>query len=244
MIASPDDRFAFVSLEDAREIAVFDLDVAARSGFRRSGFVGVIPTGVAPVGMAIAPDGRWLYATSELSASARGRPEADSPGTLSIVNLRRAETEPARATIATVTAGCQPVRVAVAPDGSVVWVTARASDQLLGFAASRLTGARPADALIAEVPVGEAPVGLAVADGGRLVVVADSDRFDVPRQHAALTVVSTARALNREPAVLGSISSGAFPREMTLARGGRTLLVTDFASAQLEAVDLAHLGAR
>ena len=65
VVTSRDGRFAFVSLEYAGRIAVYDLRAAARSGFHRSGLVGMIPVGRVNVGVAVSPDGRWLYATSE-----------------------------------------------------------------------------------------------------------------------------------------------------------------------------------
>ena len=65
-------------------------------------------------------------------------------------------------------AGCQPVRVTTAADGTQVWVTARASDDLLCFAAARLVS-DPKRALVAAVRVGEAPVGLAAVRESSLV---------------------------------------------------------------------------
>ena len=71
--------------------------------------------------------------------------------------------------VATITAGCSPVRVVTSADGSTVWVTARESDRLLAFSAAKLLS-DPAHSLIASVEVGEAPVGLALVDGGQRVV--------------------------------------------------------------------------
>ena len=65
---SRDGRFAFVSLEDSEKIAVFNLQQALASHFRSSGFVGDVPAGVAPVGLAVSPNGDWLYSTSELQS--------------------------------------------------------------------------------------------------------------------------------------------------------------------------------
>jgi DNA-binding beta-propeller fold protein YncE len=239
---SPDDRFAFVSLEDSAEIAVFNLQRALASGFRTSGFVGDIPAGIAPVGLAVSPDGRWLYATSELAslrAIRRGRVNAGS-GTLSVISLGKAETDPAHSVVATVTAGCSPVRVITSADGSVVWVTARESDMLLAFSAARLL-TDPAQSLIARVEVGEAPVGLALVDGGQRIVVADSNRFGQRGATSSLAVVNVAPALAGKPALAGYLPAGGFPRQMALEPGGRTLLVTDFTSQQLETVNVASL---
>ena len=234
---SPDDRYAFVSIEYASEIAVFDLGAALADGLRSSHYVGAIPLGEAVVGMAVSPDGRWLYATSELGA----HPAAEhGDGTLSVIDLARAETRPADSVVSTVTARCSPVRVAVSSDGKVVWVSARESDELLAFSAASLRS-DPAHALLAAVRVGEAPVGLALVDGDRRVVVADSNRFDAAGASSGLTVVDAAAALAGRPAVLGVIAAGGFPRDMALEPGGRTLLVSNFASGQEEAIDVASL---
>ena len=233
--SSLDDRFAFVSVEYGSEVAVYDLHAALADDFRRSTLIGTIPLGRAVVGEALSPDGRWLYVTSEISRHGPG-----PQGTLSVIDVKKAERDPAASVIATARAHCGPVRVAVTPDGSTVWVTARESDQLLAFSAARLRS-DPAHALLAAIRVGEAPVGLAVVDGGRRVVVADSDRFNRPGQRAALTIVDAQAALAGTPALLGTIPAGVFPREMSLEGNGRTLLVGNFASGQLEAVDVAAL---
>jgi DNA-binding beta-propeller fold protein YncE len=235
---SPDDRFAFVSLEDSASIAVYNLQRALTKGFGAADLVGVIPVGTAPVGLAVSPDGQWLYATSELARAAPA--SAQSQGTLTVINLRRAETDPAASLVATVAAGCSPVRVITSASGSVVWVTARGSDRVLGFSAARLR-TDSAHSMIASVEVGEAPVGLALVDGGRRIVVADSNRFSASGASSSLAVVDVAAALAGRPALLGYLPAGGFPREMALEPDGRTLLVGNFSSGQLEAVDVADL---
>jgi DNA-binding beta-propeller fold protein YncE len=227
---SPDGDFAFVAEEDSTVAAVFNLRFALADHFGPGSYVGAIPLGLAPVGLAVSPDGRWLYATSEEI------PGSGETGTLSVISLPRAETSPAASVVATVHAGCNPVRVITSADGSQVWVTARASDDLLCFSAGLLR-TDPARALTAVVRVGEAPVGLVLVRGGTRIVVADSNRFGTAGATADLAVVAVAA----RPALLGYIPAGQFPREMTLEPGGRTLLVTNFASGQLEAVDVTTL---
>jgi DNA-binding beta-propeller fold protein YncE len=201
----------------------------------------MLPVSGSPFGVAATADGRWLYATSEVASRGTGAPGAQggasSAGTLTVIDLRRAETDPAASVAATVDAGCQPVRVTTAADGTQVWVTARASDDLLCFAAARLVS-DPKRALVAAVRVGEAPVGLAAVRDGSLVVVADSNRFGASGATSDLDVVNVAAALAGRPAVVGHIRAGLFPRDMTLAPDG-TLLVSNFDSGEVEAVDVA-----
>jgi DNA-binding beta-propeller fold protein YncE len=244
---TPDGRFAFVSLEDSATIAVFNLEQALTRGFGKADFVGTIPVGLAPVGLAVSPDGQWLYTTSEIALGARPSPGTRASGiplggegTLTVISVRRAETDPADSVVSTVEAGCSPVRVITSADGSVVWVTARESDRLLGFSAARLR-ADPVQSLIASVEVGEAPVGLALVDDGTRIVIADSNRFDAPGAAASLAVVNVAAALAGRTALAGYLPAGGFPREMALEPGGRTLLVGNYGSQQLEAVDVAGL---
>jgi hypothetical protein len=150
--------------------------------------------------------------------------------------------------VATVAAGCEPVRVVTSDNGALVWVTARASNDLLCFAAARLES-DPGRALVAITRVGESPVGLAAVAGGSLIVVADSNRFLAAGRHADLSVVSVADSLSQSVAaghghagaVLGRVPSGLFPRDMTVAAGGDMLLVCNYVSGQLEAVDVASL---
>jgi DNA-binding beta-propeller fold protein YncE len=260
---SRDGRYAFVTLEYDQRAAVFNLADAVSRGFSSADYAGSIPLGQAAVGLAVSPDGRWLYATSEAAApaqhpvgitapAARGEPALSAsqaaragvvpdepPGTLTVIDVQRAETNPAHSVVATVEAGCQPVRVVTAADGTQVWVTARASDDALCFAAARLV-TDPSHALVAAVRVGEAPVGLAAVRDGTLIVVADSNRFSAPGAHADLTVISVADALHGRPAIVGDIPAGMFPRDMTAAPDG-TVLVSNFSSGQVETVDTATI---
>jgi DNA-binding beta-propeller fold protein YncE len=247
---SADGHYVFTSLEDTGAVQVSDLARALSAGFGARGVtVGRVPAAFAPVGEAVSPGGRWLYATSEAvpSPGASHRPvtgprcpgDPDSlPGVVRAIGIAAAERDPATAVRATAAAGASPVRVVLSPGAAVAWVTARGSDALLGFATSRLTSARPA--LVADVPVGSAPVGVVLADGGRLAVVADSNRF-AGRGPQWLSVVSIQDALRGRPALVGQIRAGNFPRQFALSPDGQTLYVTNFGSSQLETIRVADL---
>ncbi|HZC62891.1 MAG TPA: hypothetical protein VE464_14750 [Streptosporangiaceae bacterium] len=246
---SADGHYVFTSLEGTGAIQVSDLARARSAGFRVSGVtVGRVPAAFAPVGEAVSPNGRWLYATSEATPSGSSRRpvtgqrcpgDPDSiPGVVRVIGIAAAERDPVTAVRATAAAGASPVRVVLSAGAAVAWVTARGSDALLGFATSRLTSARPA--LVADVPVGSAPVGVVLVDGGRLAVVADSNRF-AGRGAQWLSVVSIRDALRGQPALVGQIRAGSFPRQFALSPDGRTLYVTNFASRQLETIQVADL---
>jgi len=232
--ASPDSRYVFASDEDTSEVSVYDLQTALAQRFATSGYIGAVRLGKAVVGTALSPNGRWLYATSERAA---GAPAANFQGTLTVISVGAAEHNPAHAVVATADAGCSPVRVLVSADGRIVWVTARASNELLAFSAAKLRS-DPALALLATVRVGEAPVGLAFAAGGRDIVVADSNRVLGPLSRSDLTLVNTAQALLGRRSVIGTIAAGAFPREMSLEANGKVLLISNYDSDQLEAVQI------
>ena len=182
--------------------------------------------------MAVSPDGRWLYATSEGLAG--------TEGDLQVISLARATVDPSGAVVSTVRAGCNPVRVITSASGSVVWVTARASDAVLAFSASALR-VSPARALLASVPVGEAPVGLALVRNGQRLVVADSDRFRTAGGSASLAVLSVPGVLAARRALLGYLPAGGFPRDMAAAADGRTLLIANYGTGELETVKVTNL---
>lgn len=226
---SPGGSFAFVTLEGSDELAVFNLKRALGAGFRRSDLVGYVPLGVAPVGMAVSPSGRYLYVTSE------ARRASQREGTLTTIDLRRAEQRPAHAIMSIVSAGCSPVRVAATR--SSVFVTARGSDALVEFDATRLVR-DPGSALEDVVRVGEAPVGLALVHHNRTIVVSDSDRFATPGSGANLAVVVSAAGRME---LDGYLPAGSFPRDMAATADGRTVLVSNFGSGQVEAVAVGGL---
>jgi len=227
--------FAFVTLQRTGTMAVFDLRAALGSGLREPGYLGSVRLGVNPIGMTVSRDGRWLYVTSQR------RDARAEQGSLTVVDVRRAEADPAASVRAVVAAGCDPGRVITTSLGALVWVTARASNALLAFSAARLR-THPGSALIASVRVGQAPVGLTALNGGRRILVANSGAHPLRDTPASLGVVDAEAALQGRPALLGLIPAGSRPVEFALEPGGRMALVTNSASHQLEAVNLASLG--
>jgi DNA-binding beta-propeller fold protein YncE len=225
VLISADRDFAFVTLQNSAKMAVYNLRAALTQGISASDFIGYVPLGTQPVGMS--SDGTWLYV-------------ANLGGTLSIVNLRKAEQDPAHSVFATAPAGCGTARTLLSADDSVLWVTARQSDELLAFSTLRLRTS-PRHALVARVMVGEAPLGEALVDGGAKIVIADSNLNGLTGAMANLAVVDVARALAGKPALLGYVATGLLPRAVAAEPGGMTLLVSDQKSGELQALRIADL---
>ncbi len=228
---SPDDRFAFVTLQYSSELAVFNLQASLAHGLGQSGFVGMVPfgEGAQPVGIAQSPDHQWLYVAIQNPA-----------GKLDVLSMSRAEKDPKNAVQTTAAAGCGPARVLVSQDGKDVWVTDRDSNALVAFSADKLLS-KPSQSLIAKVSLGQTPIGLTFVKGGKEIMIADSNINGV-KGADNLALVSTQQALQGgHGALLGFIPSGKVPREFGMEPGGKTLLVSNNGSGQLQAVDVGNL---
>ncbi len=225
VLITPDDRFAFVTLQNSAKMAVFNLQQAVTQGFGASDFIGYVPLGDQPVGMTT--DGTWLYVVS-------------FQGSIDVLSLSKAETDPGHSIVSSAPAGCQPARAIMSADNQVVWVTARGSDALLGFSATKLR-TDPRHALIARVMVGEVPLGEVLVDHGTKIVIADSNLNKLAGVPSNVAVVSTADALNGKPALLGYLPTGSVPRQFAVIPGGSTVLVTVQGAHQLVAFNAGDL---
>ncbi|MBV8856918.1 MAG: beta-propeller fold lactonase family protein [Acidobacteria bacterium] len=250
-----DDKLLFVSDENAEAVSVINLQKARAEGFKESAIVGKIPTGDAPIALTFSPDGRWLYTTSQIAPESlkwpiECKPEGADPakaqprypqGAILVVDVAKAATDPANSVVASVQAGCSPVRLAISPDGSRAYVTARNSNALLAFDTARFQ-TDAAGARVGTVPVGSSPVGVAVVNEGRQVVVSNSNRFardQTVRQ--TLNVIDAARVGEGAAAVEGSLPAGLFPREFGHAPDGQTLFISNYISSELEVIDLKRM---
>jgi DNA-binding beta-propeller fold protein YncE len=228
-VFSRDDRYVFVSDEYGPTVSVFNLATALSEGFDAPGVsVGKVPMDAATVGLALSPDGRRLYVTSEVATSSSPR-----HGTLAVLDVDAAEQHPVTSVMTRVAAGCQPVRVAVSADGNLAWVTARGSNALLAFDTAQLL-ARPQDALRAVVAVGRQPVGLLLTSNDRYALVANSSRYTQPNNPQTVSVVDTTAALSGRPALIGTIPAGAFPRQLDYDPATRQVVLANYGSNTVE----------
>jgi DNA-binding beta-propeller fold protein YncE len=245
---SNDGRYAFVSNEDNATVGVIDFRKALETSGSASSLIGNIPVDQLPVGLAFSPDGRYLYISNEeanptdpgYSASACNIPTGigtgttpGPEGTLTVVDLQKAERDPAGSVLADDYAGCSPVRVILSDHGQVAWVTDRAADNVVAYNTRRLLG-DPSKALISTTPVGVAPVGIQLFDHDRLIAVADSNRFTTG-QAGTVSILDYRKALSGagSSATVGTFVAGDFPRQWGLSNDQRFVYLTEFSSNTL-----------
>jgi DNA-binding beta-propeller fold protein YncE len=234
---SRDGHLLFVANERSASITVHDF-AGLIAG--QPDHAGHIETGGAPVGLAVSPDGKYLYSTSEVErgggqecAAEGGNGPRHAPGRLMVIDIAAAERDPSTAVVRDVAAGCNAVRVVLSADGARAFVTARGENALLAFDTAKLL-AKAGDALTMKVKTGSSPVGVLAAGGH--VFVTNSDRFG-GGAHQTVQVFDEKTLTPAGPA----IAAGGFPRELSLMPDGKTLLITNFATQTVEAVDLASL---
>lgn len=126
--------------------------------------------------------------------------------------------------------------MAISPDGRDIYVTARGANQVLAFDTAKLIS-DPSNARIGAIGVGPAPVPISCIQGGKILIVGNSNRFAADsNKPQTLSVIDASRLV-----VIGTIPSGAFPREMCVSADGKTLYVSNFLSAELEIIDAENL---
>jgi len=250
---SQDERYAFATDENAGTVSVLDVQLARSAGYTSHVLIGQIPVDLGPVGITLSPDGNFLYITSEIARPAIGWTNfpliaasslglINATGTLTVVDVARAEHDPMHAVVSRVAAGCNPVRVALSPDGTMAWVTARASNAVLTFSTSRLLN-DSGHALLASTPTGPLPVGIILIDHGAVAVIANSNRRVGGQSPQTISLIDTAAVRAGHAATLGKVRVGAFPREFAVTPDGHTIFLTNANSDMLTVIDVTQLPA-
>jgi DNA-binding beta-propeller fold protein YncE len=236
---SPDGKFLFVTLQSSTGVAVFNYQQAKASGFADNGYIGNVPTGKEPVGIELSPDGKLMYVTSMHKTDPKIE-QVGGIGFVSVIDTQKAETDPAHAVKEKVTAGCNPVRVIISPDGKTAWVTVRESDALLGFDTAKMLS-DPKHALVARVDICSNPIGETFAADHTRVVAACSDLDQNIEGKQGLAIVNTKAALEGQnrTAYTGMVLTGGLPRQFTVR--GDALMVTNYGAGQLLAIDVNDL---
>jgi DNA-binding beta-propeller fold protein YncE len=250
-----DDKFLFVSDEDAASVTVINLENARATGFTEKSIVGKIPTGRAPIALTFSPDQKLLYTTAEVAPKnwnwpAKCKPEGQDPatakiewpeGAIVVVDVEKSKTDPANSVRARVPAGCSPVRMSITPDGASVWITVRNNNSVASYDTAKFL-TDPDHARTAFIPVGPAPVGLTITHDGKYVLATNSNRFAADSNTPqTFNVIDPKQAPNGASAVIGTIESGAFPREFGSSPDGKTIFLANYLSKTLEVIDADHL---
>lgn len=231
---SSDGKLLFVSDEYARHVSVYDLDKVRRG--ERSALIGRVPAGLAPVGLATSPDGKWLYVTSQVgpklaggkTCKAENEKQLPHPeGMLLRISIATVATDPAHAITGALPMGCNPVRVAVSPSGKDLWVSARGDDALLRLQPDDWAGDN-AHLKIKMYPVGPSPIGVAVRDDDAQAWVAVSDRFEKKGRGVLVGLAYHAGDANDADPRLMKTGTIEYPREVAFLHDHRTLVVTLF----------------
>jgi DNA-binding beta-propeller fold protein YncE len=260
---TPDGRFAFVANEygvaardssgqDVRgNVGIIALSYDSAGALKGGRLVGRVATGGAAVaGVALSPDGRRLYVTSEVARpgarAANGRVpvlahggchQGDGPaqpfGLLSVIDVAKAETSAEGAVVAASAAGCSPVRAAVSPNGQTVWVAARGDNKVLAFSTTFLESDAAHSFLGASDSGGKAPVGLALFAAGSRLAVANSNRFGGAKAIGNLALLDATPSGFK---LKGTVPATYLPRSVSAADDGRTLFLTDFDGGQVQVV--------
>ena len=258
---TPDGKYAFVSNEygvvkgttTEGNIGVVALQYDANGNVTSgSTLVGQISTGGnAIAGMILSPDGTRLYVTSEVAAASTSASGGSNPvlartgcvqqtggassinGLLTVINVATAESTPGPgAILATVDAGCSPVRMAETTSNSTLWVAVRGDNRVLAFSSSMLES-NPNNALLGYAATGgTAPVGISLFHGDQLLAVANSNRFNTGTANATILYVANPAAAS----VVQTVVTGLFPREVTVGSDDATLYLTNYDSNTLEVI--------
>lgn len=199
---------AYVPNQTGATVAVVDLSNGA--------VIATVPVGAAPIGVAAAPGGRYVYITQH---------NAD---TVAVVSTNT------NTVLAQISAGSKPMGVAVSPDGTRLYIsnflTATASGAGSMWVNGTLTVVDTATrAVLATVTVGANPSGVAVSPDGNRVYVANSGA-------GTLSVISTATN-----AVTSTITAGANPVGVAASPDGLRVYVANGGSASVSVIDAATL---
>jgi DNA-binding beta-propeller fold protein YncE len=262
-----DDKTLFVTDEWLKTITVIDLDRIRALGRdsavnlkraddrdgARTAVIGHIPVGLSPVAMVFSNDQRWLFTTSEVAAPDWNWPRTLEPeqkkpgaekvpeGAVVVIDVAKARTNPEGCIVARAPSGGSPVRLALSPDGKLLYVSARASNAVRVFDTDSLIRDL-GHAKSSTIRVGESPVPIVLVANGSYALVGNSKRFSSDSaQDSTLTVVSTSRVGSGTDPVVGTLPCGGFPRNFCLAPDGTTLFLTNYLSQSLQVIDVSRI---
>ena len=84
-------------------------------------------------------------------------------------------------------------------------------------------------------------MGVATLKSGQWIAVTNSNRFGASNAPPSMTIIDATKIGLGRAAVVGTLPTGAFPREMSVTNDQRTLLLTNFDSKTLAIIDVARM---
>nr|WP_315429691.1 beta-propeller fold lactonase family protein [uncultured Albidiferax sp.] len=201
---SNDGKFAFVNFQDSSAIGVYT--VSDTTGALT--MLGWTSAESAGYGMAISPDGKYLYVANFGSATLSQFSVA-STGILSAMST------------ASVATGVNPYGVAVSPDGLYVYVSNSSGNSISQYSVGS-TGALTAlsTPTVSVSSLGSTPTGIAIDPASNYVYVTLSGSAKL----AQFSIGSGGMLTALSPA---SVSTGTTPRSVAVSPGGRYAYVTN-----------------
>ena len=193
----------FTFRESAGSGGLFAIDLAAGTAD--------VEVGGLPRAMAISPDGRLLYVTSQF------------PDVLSVIDSSNGVLR------ASIPVGLSPEGVALTADGGRAYVTNFASDNVsvIDTATNRV---------VATIPVAAAPNAVAVTPDGAQVYVTHLNRnSDNSPAEGTVSVIDAASNRVKQIILLGTDSE--FPVAVVITADGRRAFVTSFFRGLISAID-------
>ncbi len=174
--------------------------------------VATIPVGALPQGVAITPNGQFVYVTNQNS------------GTMSKIDTS------SNTVIATIPVGSSPKGVTVSPDGNSVFVVANGSLVRFSVSTNAPTGTFT-------LPIGE-PVDVAITPNGQFAYVVDKSQNVCSLYPVNL---ATGEILNNSaqcPGLTGAVG-GSFPRAVAVRPDGQFVYDTAFQDGALQVLRVA-----
>jgi DNA-binding beta-propeller fold protein YncE len=231
-----DGAYAFAAQQRTAVVAMIDLARARVSGFDRKVLAGFIPTSPSPISLIVSPDGNRLFvANRNAPADVIEVPRTCSSGTVEegvvqIVDLERAKTDVASATIGfAAPAGCGPQNLALSPDGVRLSVTAGGplttpipEDNAVVLFDTRPLRDGKMPTTIGRVPMPASPV--LIEDAGSRIIVGFLNQQKLLDDTVNLLVIDPSKAGAGKGAIVGKLP---FPASyLKLAENRRTLFAS------------------
>ncbi len=195
---------------DIAYVPNFDSNNISVINSKTNSVITTIPVGGNPEGVAVSPDGNFVYVTnSAFFTSDRGG--------VTVINTNN------NSVITTIPVGRNPVGICISPDGSRVYVTNNSSFSPDAGTVSIIN--TTTNIVIAEITVGISPSGITISPDGSKVYVTNENSNSV-------SVISTTTN-----SVVATIRVGAYPNGICISPDGNLVYVANYLSDNVAVIN-------